>query len=181
LRIISGKFKSIQIPFNKSIKARPTTSSAKEALFNILENKDILTDSEVLDLFSGTGGIAYEFISRGANSVICVDRNISSIKFIRSIATKHSMNITTFRADALKFILKTKKKSLDIIFADPPYNQENIQKIPELILNSGILKKNGLLNFEHSRDVNFQESTNFIEKRTYSSVNFSFFKIKSEK
>lgn len=181
MRIISGKFKSIHIPFNKSIKARPTTSSAKEALFNILENKDILTDSEVLDLFSGTGNIAYEFISRGAKSVICVDTQINSIKFIRSIATKHSMNITTFRADALKFVLKSRKKSLDIIFADPPYNLENIQKIPELILNSGILKKNGLLIFEHGRKVNFQESTNFIEKRTYSNVNFSFFKIKSEK
>ena len=181
MRIISGKFKSIHIPFNKSIKARPTTSSAKEALFNILENKDILKDSEVLDLFSGTGSIAYEFISRGAVSVICVDKQINSVKFIRSIATKHSMNISTYRADALKYVLKSKNKSLDIIFADPPYNLENIEKIPELILNSGILKKNGLLIFEHGREVNFQESTNFIEKRTYSNVNFSFFKIISEK
>ena len=181
MRIISGKYKSIHVPFNKSIKARPTTSSAKEALFNILENKDILTDSEVLDLFSGTGSIAYEFISRGAKSVICVDKQINSIKFIRSIATKHSMNILTFRADALKYVSKCKKQSLDIIFADPPYNLENIQKIPELILNSEILKEDGLLIFEHGRDVNFQESTNFIKQRTYSNVNFSFFKIISEK
>ena len=181
MRIISGKFKSIHIPFNKSIKARPTTSSAKEALFNILENKDIIIGADVLDLFSGTGSIAYEFISRGAKSVTCVDKQINSIKFIRSIATKHAMNITTFRADALKYILKSSKKSLDIIFADPPYKLENIKEIPEYILNSGILKRNGLLIFEHSRDVNFQESTNFIEKRTYSNVNFSFFKIKSEK
>jgi len=91
------------------------------------------------------------------------------------------MNITTYRADALKYVLKSRKKSLDIIFADPPYNLENIQEIPELILNSGILKKNGFLILEHGRDVNFQESTNFIEKRTYSNVNFSFFKITSEK
>ena len=181
MRIISGKFRSIYIPFNKSIKARPTTSSAKEALFNILENKDVLTGSEVLDLFAGTGSIAYEFISRGAKSVVCVDKQINSIKFIRSIAIKHSMNITTCRSDALKYILKSRKKSLDIIFADPPYNFKNIEKIPELILNCGILKKNGLLIFEHGRDVNFQESTNFIEKRTYSNVNFSFFRITSEK
>jgi 16S rRNA G966 N2-methylase RsmD len=91
------------------------------------------------------------------------------------------MNITTYRADALKYVLKSKNKSLDVIFADPPYNLKNIEKIPELILNSGILKKNGLLIFEHGREVNFQESTNFIEKRTYSNVNFSFFKITSEK
>lgn len=181
MRIISGKFKSIQIPFNKSLKVRPTTSSAKEALFNILENKDILTNSEVLDLFSGTGSIAYEFISRGAKSVICVDRQINSVKFIRSIATKHAMNITTYREDALKYVLKSRKKSLDIIFADPPFNIENIEEIPKIILNSGILKNNGLLIFEHGRGVNFQESTNFIEIRTYNNVNFSFFKKTSEK
>ena len=181
MRIISGKFKSIHIPFNKSIKARPTTSSAKEALFNILENKKIIKSAEVLDLFSGTGSIAYEFISRGAKSVICVDKQINSIKFIRLMATKHAMNITTYRTDAIKYVLKSRKKSLDIIFADPPYNLENIEEIPELILNSEILKKNGLLIFEHGKNISFQESTNFIEKRTYSNVNFSFFRIKSEK
>ena len=164
MRIISGKFKSIRIPFNKSIKARPTTSSAKEALFNILENKDIIVDAEVLDLFSGTGSIAYEFISRGAKSVICVDKQINSIKFIRSIATKYAMNITTFRADALKYVLKSSKKSLDIIFADPPYNLENIKEIPEHILNSGILKEMGYLFLNTAETLIFKNPLTLLKK-----------------
>ena len=92
MRIISGKYKSIYIPNNKSIKARPTTSTAKEALFNILENRVLISKLDILDLFSGTGSIAYEFISRGAQSVVCVDRQINSVKFINLNAKKLSIN-----------------------------------------------------------------------------------------
>ena len=88
MRIIGGKYKSRIIPYNKKIKARPTTDSAKEALFNILENKSSLEDIVVLDLFSGTGNIAYEFISRGARQVICVDNQLNAIKFINTQAQK---------------------------------------------------------------------------------------------
>ena len=109
MRIISGKYKSIYIPNNKSIKARPTTSTAKEALFNILENRVLISELDILDLFSGTGSIAYEFISRGAQSVICVDTQISAVKFINLNAKKLSMNIKTVKAKAWKLIEKTKK------------------------------------------------------------------------
>jgi 16S rRNA (guanine(966)-N(2))-methyltransferase RsmD len=181
MRIISGKYKSIYIPNNKSIKARPTTSTAKEALFNILENRVLISKLDILDLFSGTGSIAYEFISRGAQSVVCVDRQINSVKFINLNAKKLSMNIKTVKANAWKFIEKTEEDSFDLIFADPPYNLENLNQIPHLIFEKKILKKNGWLIMEHGKDVNFEETTNFIERRTYSSVNFSFFKLDGEK
>jgi 16S rRNA (guanine(966)-N(2))-methyltransferase RsmD len=181
MRIISGKYKSIYIPNNKNIKARPTTSTAKEALFNILENRVLISELNVLDLFSGTGSIAFEFISRGAQSVVCVDKQVNSVKFINLNAKKLSMNIKTVKANAWKFIEKTKENSYDLIFADPPYNLENINQIPLLIFEKRILKKNGWLIMEHGKDVNFEETSNFIERRTYSSVNFSFFKLNSEK
>ena len=181
MRIISGKYKSIYIPNNKTIKARPTTSTAREALFNILENRVFISELNVLDLFSGTGSIAYEFISRGAPSVVCVDKQINSVKFINLIAKKLSMNIMTVKANAWKFIDKAKENSFDLIFADPPYNLENLNQIPHIIFKKKILKKNGWLIMEHGKDVNFEETTNFIERRTYSSVNFSFFKLESEK
>jgi 16S rRNA (guanine(966)-N(2))-methyltransferase RsmD len=181
LRIISGKYKSIYIPFNKNIKARPTTNTAKEALFNILENRGLVSDLNILDIFAGTGSIAYEFISRGATRVTCVDKQMSCIKFIINTAKKLDMNIKTFRTNAFKYIEKSEKNNFDIVFADPPYDLSNIEDLPELIFKSEILKKNGLLIVEHSRNTNFQETTNFIEQRTYSNVNFSFFKINSEK
>ena len=91
------------------------------------------------------------------------------------------MNIKTVKANAWKFIEKTKENSYDLIFADPPYNLENINQIPLQIFEKRILKKNGWLIIEHGKDVNFEETSNFTERRTYSSVNFSFFKLNSEK
>ena len=70
---------------------------------------------------------------------------------------------------------------MDIIFADPPFNIENIEEIPKIILNNWNSKNNGLLIFEHGRDVNFQESTNFIEIRTYNYYKTFFLKKTSEK
>ena len=176
MRIISGKYKSIYIPNDKSIKARPTTSTAKEALFSILENRIEFEDLEVLDLFSGSGGIAYEFSSRGAKIVTCVDNQANSVKSIRFNANKLSMNIKTVKINAWKFLEKQEQESYDLIFADPPYDLNNLQKIPKVILEKKLLRKNGWLIMEHGKKINFEEYPNFIEKRKYGSVNFSFFK-----
>ena len=177
MRIIAGKYKSIYIPNDKRIKARPTTSTAKEALFNILENKINFNTLEVLDLFSGTGGIAFEFISRGSQMVTCVDQQVNSVKYIRVQAQKFSMNIKTVKIDAWKFLEKAEANSFDVIFADPPYDLDNLSKLPHVIFKKKMIKKNGWLVIEHGKNINFNDTFNFIEKRTYSSVNFSFFKV----
>ena len=177
MRVIGGKYKSRIIPYNKKIKARPTTDSAKEALFNILENKTILEDIQVLDLFSGTGNIAYEFISRGAKHVICVDNQLNAVKFINTQAKKWDMDIKTYKANAYSFLEKEiNKPKYDIIFADPPYDQQKVIELPDIISQKNLIKENGWLILEHSKNVGFHKSANFIEQRTYSSVNFSFFK-----
>ncbi len=175
MRIIGGKYKSRTIPFNKKIKARPTTDNAKEALFNILENKISLEEIKVLDLFAGTGNIAYEFISRGAYSVKCIDQQISAIRFINQQAKIWDMNIKPYKANVYSFLEK-KLTSFEIIFADPPYSDKNSYKIPEIIFKKNILKPGGWLVLEHGKEIDFHNSINFVEKRTYSSVNFSFFK-----
>tara|TARA_B100001287_G_scaffold99049_1_gene83290 strand:- start:13707 stop:14240 length:534 start_codon:yes stop_codon:yes gene_type:complete len=175
MRIIGGKYKSRTIPFNKSIKARPTTDNAKEALFNILENKISLENVTVLDLFSGTGNIAYEFISRGAHSVKCVDQQLSSIKFINQQAKIWEMNIKSYKANVYSFLEK-KLTPFEIIFADPPYLDKKSFKIPEIVFKKNILTPGGWLVLEHGKENNFHNSVNFVEQRTYSSVNFSFFK-----
>ncbi len=177
MRIIGGKYKSRSIVFNKKIKARPTTDSAKEALFNILENKTDLDEIEVLDLFAGTGSIAYEFMSRGAKKVTCIDQQLSAVKFINEQAEKWSMNIKTIKTNVFPYIVK-ESKTYDIIFADPPYDHEKAYEIPEIIFNRQLLKNEGWLILEHSKKLNFYKSANFIEQRTYSNVNFSFFNTK---
>lgn len=174
MRIISGKFKGKRIIAPKSIKARPTTDFAKESLFNILEHKFDFQDAEVLDLFSGTGNIGYELISRGAKSVTSVDMALSSYKFINSFAHENSMNIKCFKADVFKF-LKRKGSAFPLVFADPPYALKNIHELPDLIFNNGWLQEGGLLIVEHGQETDFSEHPRLTDHRVYSRVNFSFF------
>jgi len=175
MRIIAGKYKSKLIPYNKKINARPTTDIAKEGLFNILENSITLKNIKVLDLFSGTGNIAYEFISRGAKIVDCVDKQINCVKFIHAQAKKWEMNIRTHKANVYSFIGKN-NGYYDIIFADPPYNDDRVYEIPNLIYKYKLIDANGILVVEHGKNVSFLNYENFEKQRSYSSVNFSFFK-----
>ena len=175
MRIIRGKLKGKKIVAPKSIKARPTTDFGKESLFNILENQINIDQITALDLFAGTGNISFEFASRGAKEIVCVDQQRSSISFINDSAKNHDLPIRALKSDVFKF-LKNPKPSFDIIFADPPYDHSKCHEIPKLIFNSKILHKNGLLIIEHGFENDFSYHENFIEKRTYSRVNFSFFK-----
>src|SRR5690606_19556564 len=119
-RIVSGTYKGKRIAAPKKLPVRPTTDFAKESLFNILNNHYYFSGLHVLDLFSGTGNIAYEFASRGAESIISVDGHLDCIKFINKISAELEMPITTVKSDVIKYLSSTSVTS-DIIFADPPY------------------------------------------------------------
>ena len=175
MRIIRGTLKGRKINAPNSIKARPTTDFAKESLFNILENTINLEDKQVLDLFTGTGNISFEFASRGAKNIISIDINYASIKFVNQTAEKLNLPVKASKIDVFKY-LNISKEKFDIIFADPPYQSNRIKEIPEMIFNSGILNKSGILILEHGFENDFSLHKNLIDKRTYSRVNFSFFK-----
>ena len=80
MRIISGDYKGRRITAPKKLPVRPTTDMAKESLFNILNNLFLFGSISVLDLFSGTGNISYEFASRGVKNIVCVDKNYHCIR-----------------------------------------------------------------------------------------------------
>ena len=175
MRIISGKFKGKPFYPNKKFTARPTTDFAKEGLFNILYNTIDFEDLEILDLFSGTGSISYEFLSRGCKTVHAVEQNRNHALFIEKTAKDLKVNnFKIFTTDVFKYV-KNSVKKYDIIFADPPFNMENIDKIPDLILDYEILKPNGIFILEHSKEYNFENHIKFSNKRNYGKVNFSFF------
>ena len=175
MRIVGGKYKGRVFRPNKNFKSRPTTDIAKEGLFNILENRYDFSNKIILDIFSGTGSIGYEFISRGCLEATMVDIDYIHYQFILSVLDKLEIkNARVYRADALKFIQNV-KKSFDIIFADPPFNLKNLKEIPDFIFNSPVLKANGLFVLEHPKDFDFSQHKNFREIRKYGKVNFSFF------
>jgi len=178
MRIIGGFFKGRKFQPPKFFKARPTTDFAKEALFNLIANRLNLEGKTALDLFAGTGSISYEFLSRGCSQITSVDvsnKYLSFIKKTSELLVSEIGKITTLKADVFKFLPKH-NLNYDIIFADPPYSLPNINELADLIFNNSTLKKKALIIIEHSKNNNFSEHPNFIETRSYGSVNFSFFK-----
>lgn len=175
MRIVGGIYKRRIISPPKNLPVRPTTDMAKESLFNILGNFIDLDEKVVTDLFSGTGNIAYEFVSRGADKVLAVEQNFVCVKFIRQTAETFEMdNLTVIQSDVFRF-LKSGTQSYDVIFADPPYALENIPAIQELVFEHKRLNPDGWLIIEHPRSVDFTACRYFHSHRKYGKVNFSFF------
>lgn len=177
MRIVGGIYKGRVFKPNKKFKARPTTDIAKESLFNILENRYEFSNKSVLDLFSGTGSISYEFLSRGVDSAILIESNFNHYRFILDVLeTLKIENATAFKSDVFKYI-KTCSRKFNFIFADPPFEIKNLNEIPNAILNADILEEGGLLIVEHPKEFNFSKHKNFKEIRNYGKVNFSFFEL----
>ncbi|MDR2291949.1 MAG: RsmD family RNA methyltransferase [Prevotellaceae bacterium] len=176
MRIISGSHKGRNIVPPRNFRVRPTTDFAKENLFNILNNIVDISELEVLDLFAGTGSISFEFASRGAKQIVAVELNCPHYEFIKQTARKFGFEqIHAIKTNALKFISFC-SITYDIIFADPPYEMPEIDKIPDSIFDHKLLKTNGLLIVEHSSKYNFGNHSRFYDNRHYGSVNFTFFK-----
>ncbi len=176
MRIISGLYKGRRITAPKKLPIRPTTDMAKEALFNILHHQYYFDGISVLDLFSGSGNISYEFASRGTEQITAVDDNYGCIKFITETATAFEMSISTIKSDVFKFLEKSKQKQ-DIIFADPPYDfeVEKFSKIPELVFQNQLLEDDGLLIVEHSKHTDLSHLDHYSHSKSYGGNVFSFF------
>ena len=175
MRIVGGKYKGRMFNPGKKFKARPTTDIAKEGLFNILENRYNFTTKHVLDLFSGTGSMAYEFVSRGCAFVTLVENNFSHYKFILEIIDQLKIeNAKVFKADVFKF-LKKSPETFQIIFADPPFELPQFETIPDAVLSTSLLADDGVFILEHPKNFDFSKHPFFKEVRNYGKVNFSFF------
>lgn len=177
MRIISGTYKGKRLTAPKSLPVRPTTDFAKEALFNILNNNIHFSESSLLDLFSGTGNISYEFGSRGCPQITAVDSHYGCIKYISQISEELNFNIQTVKADCFKYLKTSRGANFDIIFADPPYNF-TVEQLEELVTSSienGFLKTDGQVIIEHTKHLNLSSIKGFTEARRYGGSVFSFF------
>ena len=176
MRIISGKYKGKRIRAPKYLTARPTTDMAKEALFNILHNTFDFEDCSVLDLYTGTGNISYEFASRGAPDIFSVDQDARAVSFVGKTAKTMSFPIKVMKSDALSYLKKTRDQ-FDIIFADPPYamDDQHFAQIAEIVFKRELLKPNGLLIIEHSKHTDLSGLAFLKDSRRYGGSVFSFF------
>ena len=175
MRVITGIYKGRRFEIPKTFKARPTTDFAKENIFNVMNGLVDFEGTSALDLFSGTGSISIELLSRGCKSVISIEADKDHHAFIRQCLKKIGAdNCVPVRCDALRFI-RGCHQQFDIVFADPPYAMPELPQLPGMILKHKLLKEGGLLVFEHGKHNDFSSLPGFLEHRAYGSVNFSIF------
>ena len=179
MRIIGGRLKGKSINPPAGYKARPTTDFAREGLFNVLDNEYEFEDLKVLDLFGGTGAISFEFASRGASRVYCVEMARENASFIKTEAGRLGLdNVTMVRDNVFDFLPICREK-FDIIFADPPYALENLQDIPDKVLSQDILYPERYFILEHGDEHTFRTHPCFVKEKVYGRVHFSFFESKN--
>ncbi len=177
MRIIGGSFRGRHFDPGSKFTARPTTDFAKENLFNILGSRLDFETLHVLDLFSGTGSISLEFVSRGAPLVHAVESDPRHAAFIRKTIDTLQIadRMRVVRINAFQFI-KSATHPYNVIFADPPFDMKEAEALPDLILASRLLATDGVFILEHGRSKLFFEHPNLVDAREYGSVRFSFFK-----
>ncbi len=178
MRIISGKLKGRRFSPPAAFNARPTTDQARENLFNVLNNMLDFEAQNVLDLFSGTGAISYEFASRDCPTVIAVEHNYRHYSFIKRCVEELALDkqIRAVRADVFKY-LKQNKQPYSLIFADPPFDHPQLESLPSVVVTPTHLTAEGLFVLEHGPHRNFETYPGFWQLRKYGKVHFSFFRL----
>lgn len=175
MRIIGGKYSGRLIKPPANLPVRPTTDFAKTGLFNILNNRFDFAHCNALDLYSGTGSISLELVSRGITNTVAVDLDTQCVSFIKkTILQLEINNLEVVKSDVLKY-LKNSSKQFDIVFADPPFNTTNKAELHNLIFERNTLNKNGLFILEHVSNEKYEHLPGFELSRSYGNVTFSFF------
>ncbi|KNF08761.1 16S rRNA (guanine(966)-N(2))-methyltransferase RsmD [Gottschalkia purinilytica] len=180
MRVITGKVRGFKLKSPKGLNTRPTSDRVKESIFNILGY--ISEDSIVLDLFSGSGNVGIEFLSRGAKKCYFIDGDANSIKVINENLknTKFTDQAFIYKNNVSKAISILGKKSLkfDYIFMDPPYEKGYILPALENIYTENLLKKEGKIIIEHETKLelpNKHLSFIKIDTRKYGGTSVSFY------
>lgn len=176
MRVITGKYKGRHFAIPKTFRGRPTTDFAKENLFNVVRQYVDFEGITALDLFSGTGSISIELLSRGASRVVSIESNLNNFALLRQV--QQTLSDPAWRpvhADALR-IIQNPNQTFDLVFADPPYSLPQLPCLPQLILESTLLRPGGLLIVEHSKHTSFANHPLLIDHRAYGAVNFSLFR-----
>ncbi len=150
MRIIAGKYKGRQLHSSKDQSIRPTTDKIKEYIFTLLHG--YIEDAITLDLFSGSGSLGVEALSRGARNVTFVDDAQTSLRVLRrnlnSLKIEEPFKIV--RKDALQF-LKKNKQPFDLVFVDPPFKWAEFDKLMPLLFTPENLSEYGLVVMESEK------------------------------
>ena len=175
MRIIAGTLRRRQLKAPKGQITRPTTDRVKESLFNMLNSRIEFEQSDVLDLFAGTGALGFEAISRGATSVTFVELNARVMKCCRENAEQLDVEDTCafLQTDAVSFLRSYKGPAFDLVFADPPYELEALPRLPDLVMP--FVAPDGVFALEHDQTNNYEDHPLLETSRAYGRTIVSIF------
>ena len=187
MRIIAGKLKGTTLYIPKDKNTRPLKDVVRENIFNLLIHSSKILfqfeQSNILDLYAGTGSFGLEGISRQANSVYFIEKEKSALKILEKNIEKLSIKkkTTILPNDVFSSIRKKNISEIkfDLIFCDPPYKDKNIKELIKLIFNKSLLNKNGIIVL-HRNKMTYEEFPNYfkiIDERTYGISKIIFGKI----
>ena len=179
MRIISGKAKGTKLYTLQGDNTRPTLDRVKESIFNIIQNQ--IPEATVLDLFAGSGAIGLEMLSRGAKKAILCDKSKEAIGIIKKNIQKTHMEekVELYNIDFKECIEKVSKEKFDIIYIDPPYETNFIEKSLEKIIEKNIIQENGIIILETDDEKRIKKEIEkinvvIIDERKYGRANIIF-------
>ena len=175
MRIIAGTLRRRQLTAPKGTRTRPSTDRVREALFGLITHRVTLDDAVVLDLFAGTGALGLEAISRGARRTVFVEIHARVLAAARQNALRLGVadQCLFLRQDAIKHLERPGSHAYDVVFADPPYTLESMERLPALALPC--IAPRGLFVLEHDKRVSFSNHTNLRCSRAYGRTIVSIF------
>ena len=147
MRVISGKYRGKKLKEFELETTKPTIDRVKEAIFNLIQFE--VVDAVVLDLFSGTGALGIEAVSRGAKRVYLVDKNLEAIKIINENLKGIEGNYQVIKKDYFDF-LSTSNEKFDVVLLDPPYKTEYGLDAIRVLIEKDLLADNAIIIFETS-------------------------------
>lgn len=179
VRVISGSARGLKLNTPGDERVRPTTDRVKESMFNIVQ--DWVYDSQVLDLFAGSGALGIEALSRGASQAVFCDNSLDSIKIIKSNIEKARVaDRSQIVSGDFKRCLRdmgAKNQSFDMIFVDPPYYKGLFEEVLDTIRACKILKKDGIVIVEHDakRPIGQVEGLEVYKEKKYGITMLTFY------
>lgn len=176
MRIITGTLKGRRISVPRNVRMRPTSDRTKESIFAVIDVRKHIADAHVLDLFSGSGNLGFEAVSRGASKVLYVESSRNAVDHIHKNAEAFGVSDKMQGiCAAAEHFLRGPSQPFDLVFADPPYEFEALTELPDVILEGGWLADDGWFILEHDKRHSFAGHTNCVFSKPYGRTIVSIF------
>ena len=175
MRIIAGNLRRRALKAPRGHLTRPTTDSTRESIFNLISSRLDFYDAQVLDLYAGTGALGYEALSRGANLALFVESHPRVMKVCKENAALLDVDeaCVFYQVEVVSFLRTYKGAPFDLILADPPYDLEEISRLPALA--SPHVKPGGLFVLEHDKRHSFENHEQLVRTKSYGGTVVSIF------